>query len=320
MRTRTTHIATGIVSAVALLISAGTAQAASVSLVQPPNNLDFIMVQAAAGENNHIEIRSIAGGYLVEDEGNPIEVHGCGQPQPDKAACGGDFIDSATLNLGDGENELEVIADLPVTATGVGATRNEFFAWGDGDVSFTGGSGSDQLTGGEGDDTLSGGGGDDVLNGGVGDDRNYGGEDSDTFNAEPGADDVFGGPGYDYADYSARTQPVNVSLDGAANDGAIIDAALQSEGDMIDGGIEAILGTSGNDTLSAGIGEQALFGYGGADRLFGGQGSDQLIGSVGRDRIEARDGEKDTIDCGKAKDKLRADRKDNSVGCERVRR
>ena len=244
MRTRTTYIATGIVSAFALLTSAGSAQAASVSLIQPPTNINFIQVQAEPGENNNIEIRPIAGGYLVEDEGNPIEVHGCGQPEPDKATCGGDFIDSATLNLGDGENNLEVIADLPVTATGIGATRNEFFAWGDGDVSFTGGPGADQLTGGEGKDTLSGGGGDDVLTGGVDDDRLFGGDDSDTFIAEPGADDVFGGPGYDYADYSSRTQPINVSLDGAANDGAIIDAGLQSEGDMIDGAIEAILGTS----------------------------------------------------------------------------
>ena len=46
-----------------------------------------------------------------------------------------------------------------------------------------------------------------------------GGEGNDVLDGGGGADTLGGGEGYDLADYSARTAPVSLTLDGAANDG-----------------------------------------------------------------------------------------------------
>ena len=59
-----------------------------------------------------------------------------------------------------------------------------------------GGTDNDSLIGDSGANVLQGNGGDDVLDGGL------------------GADSLTGGGGADTADYSARTNPVNVTLDG----------------------------------------------------------------------------------------------------------
>ena len=87
-------------------------------------------------------------------------------------------------------------------------------------------------------------------------------------------------------------------------------------------------GSAERDTLSA-IGatpfagpferDVALDGKGGGDRLRGGPLEDDLIGGKGRDRIDARDGERDQVDCGRGGDRVKADRRDRLAGCERVR-
>ena len=70
--------------------------------------------------------------------------------------------------------------------------------------------------------------------------------------------------------------------------------------------------TDGNDILRGGPGFDGLFGYGGADVLAGGdrgdfifaeessenEGEDTVSGNIGNDFILARDGVKDTINCG----------------------
>jgi hypothetical protein len=42
--------------------------------------------------------------------------------------------------------------------------------------------------------------------------------------------------------------------------------------------------------------------------------------STGRDNIVVANGKKETVNCGRGRDKVRADRKDKLRGCERVRR
>jgi hypothetical protein len=70
--------------------------------------------------------------------------------------------------------------------------------------------------------------------------------------------------------------------------------------------------TDGNDILRGGPGWDGLYGYGGGDLLVGGargdyiyareasvnKGEDVVKGNIGNDFIRARDGVKDTIDCG----------------------
>lgn len=56
----------------------------------------------------------------------------------------------------------------------------------------------------------------------------------------------------------------------------------------------------------------------GADRIRGLRGRDCLIGGRGADRISARDGERDLVRCGRARDRALVDRIDRVRGCESV--
>jgi Ca2+-binding RTX toxin-like protein len=51
----------------------------------------------------------------------------------------------------------------------------------------------------------------------------------------------------------------------------------------------------------------------------GGKGRDALSGGGGSDTIKAKDRGRDTVDCGKRRDIVLADRRDRLRGCERVR-
>jgi hypothetical protein len=93
------------------------------------------------------------------------------------------------------------------------------------------------------------------------------------------------------------------------------------QGDTIFGqsGDDRLDGQLGDDRLDGGIGHDMVIGREGDDRLTGGTGNDRLDGKGGRDRIsggagsdrvEAADGERDTIACGKGRDVIIADKGD----------
>jgi RTX calcium-binding nonapeptide repeat (4 copies) len=116
---------------------------------------------------------------------------------------------------------------LPVTIRGTA-----------GNDPITGTGGADVIAALGGNDTMSGLGGDDTACLGPGIDAFQGGSGNDTLVAEAGADgpDNFsGGTGADGATYQVRTVAVNVTLDGAANDGS-------SEGDNIRVDVENVTG------------------------------------------------------------------------------
>jgi Ca2+-binding RTX toxin-like protein len=102
-------------------------------------------------------------------------------------------------------------------------------------------------------------------------------------------------------------------------------------GDLIygKGGADRISGRGGNDCLWGGTGNDRIRAGAGADRVHGSSGNDVLIGNSGRDSIwggfgadliYARDGERDTIDCGPGRDRVVVDRGDRVRRCERVLR
>jgi Ca2+-binding RTX toxin-like protein len=127
-----------------------------------------------------------------------------------------------------------------------------------GDVeSVEGGAGKDTLVGSDQLNELYGLGGDDKLDG------------------RGGPDKLDGGPGKDFADYSARTTDVRVSLDDAANDGAA------GEGDNV---------TSTTEDVTTGTGNDTLIGSGAANELRSGAGNDTLDGRLGADVLDAGDG------------------------------
>ena len=55
--------------------------------------------------------------------------------------------------------------------------------------------------------------------------------------------------------------------------------------------------------------------------LTAGKGVDKLVGGAGNDVINSRDGKQERVRCGKGKrDRVKADRTDKLVGCEKVKR
>ncbi|MGX6449683.1 calcium-binding protein, partial [Patulibacter sp. S7RM1-6] len=144
------------------------------------------------------------------------------------------------------------------------------------------------LRGGDGNDVLSGAGGADVLDGGAG---------NDTLDGGLGGDALSGGAGLDTVTYDGSPQGVSVTLDGLPNDGMV------AEGDGVAGDVEIVVGSQGDDRLTAGPlpvtlqgsgGDDVLTGSGGADVLDGGAGNDTLDGGQGADVLVGGEGQ-DTV-------------------------
>ena len=92
--------------------------------------------------------------------------------------------------------------------------------------------------------------------------------------------------------------------------------------DCLTGGAkkDRISGGKGADRVNGGKGRDRLSGGRGADLLVGGSGKDTIAGGPGRDRLRTRDHKRDVVRCGKGRDRVKADRRDKLVGCEKVKR
>ena len=108
----------------------------------------------------------------------------------------------------------------------------------------------------------------------------------------------------------AATAPVGRRLTGKA------------KADRLTGGAgpDVIHGNGGNDRISGGAGADKLYGDAGNDTITGGAGRDSMFGGTGNDTIQAKDGERDTIDCGAGRDTVVADATDVLKHCETVKR
>lgn len=153
------------------------------------------------------------------------------------------------------------------------------------------GAGIDVVEGGSDDDVLIGSsaywehlignGGDDLLDGGDGgNDTASGGDGDDLLVGDPGTNDrLVGGGGIDFADYSARTASVFLSIGMTSNDGENLEA------DSIESDIEGLIGGAAGDVLTGGYFDNFLFGGAGFDQLSGDFGDDLLIGGSGGDTL-----------------------------------
>ena len=106
------------------------------------------------------------------------------------------------------------------------------------------------------------------------------------------------------------SSPRSTSLFGAGGRDTI---SVAEEEDKVSGG-------GGRDTISGGTEEDELSGGNGNDTIVGGPDPDLLSGGAGRDTINARDGVRDTVECGAGVDLARVDRFDVVSGCEQVNR
>jgi Ca2+-binding RTX toxin-like protein len=247
-----------------------------------------------------------------------------------------------TITGGDGSDDLH------------GESGDDSLNAGVGDDTAEGGPGNDNIVAGEGDDFVKGGPSDDTIDGGAGDDYVVGdcGGYLDCGNGDDGSDNVAGGAGDDYSDADLGTDvvdlgsgidtvaypnqyedcrtgcvdvsnPVNVTLDGVANDGGAgeNDNVLNTEdvnvynaccGGPDKNGPAAITGDANVNSLS---GSEAN------DTIAGGAGNDFLYGNGGDDTLNANDGFADRVVCGTGNDTANVDEFDQ-VGddCETVNR
>ena len=132
---------------------------------------------------------------------------------------------------------------------------------------------------------------------GPGPDAMTGGGAVDTFVAGAGSDTYRGGGGQDIVDYSSRTAPLTVSLDGLANDGEA------GEKDNVGSDVDVVIGGSAGDAITGSGGSNDLYGGPGDDLLHGGSGNDRLFGGTGTDNLGG-DGGNDTLDGGSGGDVL----------------
>jgi hemolysin type calcium-binding protein len=80
-------------------------------------------------------------------------------------------------------------------------------------------------------------------------------------------------------------------------------------------------GAISQDRIDGGEGRDVLNGRNADDVLTGGSGRDRVSGGRGADTIRVRDGQRDSVACGRGRDVVLADRKDRvAKDCEKVRR
>jgi Ca2+-binding RTX toxin-like protein len=164
--------------------------------------------------------------------------------------------------------------DTVIVNGSVGSTTNSMIALNNGNDQYTSNltSGSIGVHGGAGNDTLIGGAGNDnaglfgTLAGLVG------GDGDDLLIGRGGNDILNGGAGTDTVDYSQDGGA------GAVNVDLLAGSATDTHGNtdtLIS--IERVIGTSGNDTMTAGTEAVTFEGGAGDDALFGGAGNDRVI-------------------------------------------
>jgi Ca2+-binding RTX toxin-like protein len=272
---------------------------------------------------DRVDMRSRNDDLVVDIDGVADDGAGC-----PGAGCEGDNVlpDVEDVSTGGGNDRL------------TGSPNPDRLNTEDGDDVMSGLAGADQMQSSGGDDQLFGGPGGDSLFGSDGGDLLSGGAGEDVFNYEffdDDRDEFSGGGGIDSIS-GAGDEPVQVSLNGRADDGfrALLFTVPK---DNVRGDIEDIEGSDGGDLLvgssrpneiTANSGRDRIIGRGGRDGLIGGRGADRMVGGRGidfisggggPDRIASRDGKRDEVRCGSALDRLRADRADSfDPDCDKV--
>ena len=160
-----------------------------------------------------------------------------------------------------------------------------FVSGGAGDDTITGGCGDDTLYGNSGNDTIFGNGGNDaiyggkgndIISGGAGDNLLRGDSDNDLFYADAGNDTIVGGTGFDTVDYSAAMSAITVDISKKTIAGA-------TTGNDTISGIEKVIGTAFADTFKGSSADDIISGGGGNDWIRAIAGNDTLSGGGGSD-------------------------------------
>ena len=216
--------------------SAGTAEVSSTGRLTYTDGL---------GEENTVTLTRSDTGWTITDTTADIAVgSGCSSVDLHTANCSG-VSQRPRILAGELDDIVTNQSSADASLLG-GPDADKLYAGSNGD-SLSGDEGADLLQGSEGTDALFGGDGDDELNGGGG---------NDMFDGGLGADTLYGGAGaFDRASYYFRSLPVNLTLDGARNDGE------EGELDYIASDIEELEGGAGNDSITGNAASNFLTGW-----------------------------------------------------------
>ena len=248
------------------------------------------MTFVKVGDDLHLELDSGDDTLIVQDwfEGSANRVDAFlytaeNAYSPEAIFVTGETGESYTLDDARGWNVFAMGGNDSVS----GGAQDDFINGGVGNDFLAGETGADVLVGGAGKDTLSGGAGNDILSGGAGADTLKGGGGSDMVAGGLGADVIDGGSGSDTILYSVSSAGVKVNLSTGRGAGG------DAQGDTISG-IENVIGSNYDDSitgdgadnmLDGGEGDDTLSGGAGDDVLLGGAGADVLIGGAGEDEV-----------------------------------
>jgi Ca2+-binding RTX toxin-like protein len=268
-----------------LIVLAALAIPASASAGTVSFTGDTLTFDAAAGEQNYVlayatnDCAGLATPCLHVSDSYPIA--------PPAGCVYSGFTDSSivcpepnsiVMHLGD-RNDAALDWNGPATIDG-----------GSGDDSLFGNGGDDHLIGDVGNDDLVGGVGDDVLEAGPGNDMlefqpgGYSVMEEAGPNDTAGTDELHGGADVDTVGYGQRTDPLTITMDGQADDGA------PGEDDLIANDVEEVDGGQADDTMTGNDGPNVLVGADGNDTVDGGAGDDTLDGTMGNDTVLGRTG------------------------------
>jgi len=140
--------------------------------------------------------------------------------------------------------------------------------------------GADIIVGAGGDDVLSGGDDNDTFRAGL-DNNVLAGQDKVLEDGDDGADTIDGGDEIDTVDYSAISQAIEVTLNGATNATVYVGGAGTGYADDTIKNVENVIGSSGNDIINGDSLDNILDGSAGDDTLYGAGGDDTLEGGTG---------------------------------------
>jgi len=288
-----------VFGAVPATASAYTAQAE----VTDDGKIKFLHVFTSATQATADSLQAAdAGGNTMRIAGSDAAVAGSGCTASGRSAT----CDAQSLVIVDvfgGDDEV-VISSAPKAVAIFGGAGDDEFRVAQGtigpselDFAFAYG-----ILGDEGDDVIVGSAGPDFFDGGDGDDVLVGNQGDDDLNGALGGDVVSGGAGTDQVTYligtdTARDIGITVHAgDGICNDGSLEDSAFGGrpafpsgvtstcgsgnavERDDIQGDVESILGTNGDDAIIGAQGNGTIAGLAGDDQLEGGGGADSVFG------------------------------------------
>ena len=154
---------------------------------------------------------------------------------------------------------------------------------------LTGTAGDDVLVAGSGNNVINAGDGNDVLSAGSGNNEMHGGAGNDLLYSGAGNDLLDGGTGSDTASYAHATAAVTVNLDllGAQNTlGAGTDTLTGIENLLGSNFNDSLTGDANNNVINGGLGNDFLNGGAGDDLLIGGMGNNTLTGGAGADTFQ----------------------------------